>query len=64
MEKASGKNLKYEIVARRPGDVAECYANCSKANSVLGWKAEFGIDEMCKSSWIWQKQNPTGFSEK
>ena len=60
-EKACGKKLPYVIDPRRPGDVAECYANPQKALEEMGWKAEFGIEEMCASSWKWQSMNPNGY---
>ncbi len=60
-EKASGRPVPYEIVARRPGDVAECYADPSLAYELLGWKAERGLDEMCQDAWRWQSQNPDGY---
>lgn len=60
-EKASGIKIKYKITARRPGDIAECYCDPSKANKELGWKAENGIEEMCKDSWNWQSKNPNGY---
>ena len=60
-EKASGKKIPYKILARRPGDIAECYADSSKAQRELGWKAEKGIEDMCKDSWRWQSQNPNGY---
>lgn len=50
-EKATGVKVKYEITARRPGDIAECYADPSKAADVLGWKAEKNLEDMCKDSW-------------
>lgn len=59
--KACGKELPYVIKPRREGDIAECYADCSKAFKELGWKAELGIDEMCSSLWKWQKMNPKGY---
>lgn len=62
-EKASGRNIPYKIVGRRPGDIAECYANPEKAKEELGWSASRGIDEMCRDSWRWQEQNPKGFEE-
>lgn len=61
-EKAAGKEIAYEIVDRRPGDVASCYADCSKANKELGWKAEKTFEEACADAWHWQSQNPTGYS--
>ncbi|OJA55644.1 UDP-glucose 4-epimerase GalE [Burkholderia ubonensis] len=60
-EKASGRPLPYELVARRPGDVAECYANPQAAADVIGWRAKFGLDEMCVDHWRWQENNPNGF---
>ncbi|MEG0297753.1 MAG: UDP-glucose 4-epimerase GalE [Clostridium sp.] len=59
--KASGKEIKYEIVGRRAGDVATCYADPSKANVDLGWVAEKGLEEMCEDSWRWQQNNPDGY---
>lgn len=59
--KACGKELPYTIEARRPGDVAACWADPSKAERELGWQAQFGIDEMCRDSWNWQSQNPDGY---
>lgn len=60
-EKASGKKVPYKIVARRPGDIATCYSDPSKAKEVLGWEAKRGLAEMCEDSWRWQSQNPNGF---
>jgi len=60
-EKASGREVPYEIVARRPGDVAACYANPALAEKLLGWKAERGLREMCEDTWRWQSQNPKGY---
>ena len=60
-EEASGVKIPYEIQARRPGDIAENYADASKAEREMGWKAQFGIREMCRDSWNWQKNNPNGF---
>ena len=62
-EKASGIKIKYKIAPRRAGDIAECYCDPSKANKELGWKAENGIEEMCKDSWNWQSKNPNGYAE-
>ncbi len=59
--KACGKELPYKIEARRPGDIAECYADPSKALNELGWKATRGIAEMCEDSWRWQSNNPNGY---
>ncbi|WP_334044628.1 UDP-glucose 4-epimerase GalE [Burkholderia ambifaria] len=60
-EKASGRAVPYELVARRPGDVAECYANPQAAADLIGWRATLGIDEMCADHWKWQEANPRGF---
>ena len=62
-EKACGKEIKYQIKDRRPGDIATCYADPSKAKAELGWEAEYGIEEMCADSWRWQSQNPNGYNE-
>ena len=61
-EKASGKEVPYKIEARRPGDIAECYANPEKAKNELDWVATRGIDEMCEDSWRWQSTHPNGFN--
>lgn len=61
-EKASGKKVPYKICPRRPGDIAECWADPSLAATELGWKAERGIDEMCADTWRWQSSNPNGYS--
>lgn len=62
-KKASGIDIKYEIVARRAGDLAVCYSDPSKAYKELGWKAERDIEEMCEDNWRWQKQNPNGYPD-
>ncbi|XP_043916005.1 UDP-glucose 4-epimerase [Protopterus annectens] len=64
MEKASDREIKYKITARREGDIAACYADPHLAEKELGWKAEFGLDKMCEDLWRWQCQNPTGFSKE
>uniref|UniRef100_A0A8D0G652 UDP-glucose 4-epimerase n=1 Tax=Sphenodon punctatus TaxID=8508 RepID=A0A8D0G652_SPHPU len=63
MEKASSKEIKYKITARREGDVASCYANPALAEQELAWKAAFSLDKMCEDLWRWQSQNTTGFSK-
>ncbi len=60
-ERACGKTLPYTIGPRRPGDIAACYADPAKAREELGWEAQYGIDEMCASSWKWQSSNPNGY---
>lgn len=60
-EEASGRPVPYEIVERRPGDVAACYADPSHAFEILGWKAERGLRQMCEDAWRWQSQNPNGY---
>ncbi len=59
-EKASGQKINYKITARRPGDIAKCYANPQKAKELLGWSAKLGIDDMCADSWNFIKNNPNG----
>src|SRR6266702_2830701 len=61
-EKASGKPVPYEIVARRPGDVASCFADPAAAEKIIGWRAQFGIERMCADHWRWQSNNPRGFA--
>lgn len=63
-EEASGRKVPYKIVGRREGDIAKCFADATKAYKVLGWKAEYGIKEMCEDSWRWQKNNPNGYEER
>lgn len=60
-EKACGKKIPYVIAPRRPGDIATCYSDPSKAWKELGWKAEYGIDKMCEDAWRWQTMNPNGY---
>ena len=59
--KATGVNIPYEIVDRRPGDLAECWADPTKAETILGWHAEKTVEDMCADSWRWQSQNPNGY---
>jgi UDP-glucose 4-epimerase len=61
-EKAASKKIPCEIVGRRPGDIASCYANCSKANKELGWRAEKTFEDACADTWRWQVQNPSGYA--
>lgn len=60
-ERASGKSIPTEIVARRPGDVAACYADASLAARELGWQSRLDLDAMCRDAWRWQSQNPDGY---
>ena len=60
-EAATGVKIPYVIKPRRPGDIATCYSDATKAEKELGWKAENGIREMCADSWRWQSQNPSGY---
>jgi UDP-glucose 4-epimerase len=59
--KASGHPVPYRITARRAGDIAQCYADPTRALNELGWKARFGIEAMCADSWRWQVANPNGY---
>lgn len=60
-EKASGRKIPYEVVARRPGDIAACYADPALAKTVLGWQAKHDIVQMCEDTWRWQQKNPNGY---
>ena len=62
-EKASGKTVAYKIVDRRPGDIAACYADPAKAEAELGFKAQFGLEDMCQDAWNWQSKNPQGYKD-
>ena len=62
-EKATGKAVPYVIAPRRPGDIDECYADPTKAYELLGWKAQYGIEDMCRDANNWQTQNPDGYGE-
>lgn len=59
--KASGREIPYKIVGRRSGDIDICYADCSKAERELGFKAEYSIGKMCEDAWNWQRKNPDGY---
>ncbi len=63
-EKASGVTIPYSIKPRRPGDIATCYADPTKAKEELGWVAEKNLFDMCEDSWRWQKNNPNGYGEQ
>lgn len=60
-ERASGRQVPYAFVPRRPGDVAQCYADPSLAHALLGWRAQFDIERMCEDAWRWQSANPHGY---
>lgn len=55
--------IPYRIVERRPGDIAECYADVAKARHVLGWQADLDLSDMCRDTWNWQKNNPNGVED-
>ena len=60
-EEASGIKIPYEVVSRRAGDVSICYADPSYALEILGWSAEYKLNQMCEDSWRWQSMNPNGY---
>ena len=60
-EKASGRDVPYQIAPRRPGDIAACYADPSLAETELGWRAELTIEDACRDAWNWQSNNPNGY---
>lgn len=60
-EKATGKEVPYQIKPRRAGDIAACYADAKKAKEEIGWEAQRGIEEMCEDTWRWQTKNPNGY---
>lgn len=60
-ESACGKSIPYQITSRRPGDIAESFANPARANDELGWQAQYDVEKMCSDSWRWQSQNPNGY---
>lgn len=62
-EKANGLKINYKIAPRRPGDVTICYADPTKAKEELGWEAKLTIEDMCRDSWRWQKNNPNGYDD-
>ena len=62
-QKVNGIPVPYEITARRPGDIAVCYASPDKSRDVLGWQAEKTLEDMCRDTWNWQKHNPQGYGE-
>lgn len=62
-EEATGVKIPYTIKPRRPGDIATCYSDATKAKEELGWNAQYGIKDMCADSWNWQSNNPNGYDE-
>ena len=62
-EKATGRKVPYQVVGRRPGDIAECYADPTLAAEKLGWRAEYGIERMCRDAYRWQSMNPDGYGD-
>ncbi|MFO7295574.1 MAG: GDP-mannose 4,6-dehydratase, partial [Clostridia bacterium] len=63
-ERVNGVKIPYVITHRRPGDVDKCFADPTKAHKELGWKAEKNLEDMCRDSWNWQRNNPNGYEEK
>jgi len=61
-EAASGRKIPYRVLPRRPGDVAACYADPSRAQGLLGWRARHSLHDMCAHAWAWQRENPSGYS--
>ena len=62
-EKANGIKIPYSIKPRRAGDIATCYCDPALAKTEMGWEAQYGIEEMCRDSWNWQKNNPNGYED-
>jgi UDP-glucose 4-epimerase len=61
MERACGHEIPYQVAPRRAGDVAACYAEPTLAQELLGWSAQFGLEQMCADAWRWQQHNPNGY---
>jgi UDP-glucose 4-epimerase len=61
-EKASNRPVPYRMTGRRPGDVASCYADPALAYELMGWRAERGLETMCRDAWRWQSMNPGGYA--
>jgi UDP-glucose 4-epimerase len=64
VEQVSGKKIPYHFGQRRPGDIATCYADVSRAEKMLGWKATRNLKTMCEDGWRWQQQNPDGYGPR
>ena len=62
-EEANNLKINYKIMEKRSGDIDECYADCSKANNELNWKAQYTVLDACRDSWNWQSKNPNGYGE-
>ena len=62
-ERVTGQKIPYQIVPRRPGDLATVYASPDKSAELLGWKAQYTLDDMCRDTWAWQSKNPMGYAE-
>ena len=62
-KRASNRDIPYEVAPRRDGDIAEIYANATRAHDLLGWRAKKSLDEMCADHWRWQSQNPNGYKD-
>ena len=62
-ERVNGVSVPHKIAPRRPGDLATCYADPAKSRDLLGWVAEKNLDDMCRDTWNWQKNNPNGYNE-
>lgn len=63
-ESATSQSVPYRVVTRRSGDIATCYADASKAERQLGWKAQLSLEDMCRDAWIWQSKNPVGYRQQ
>ena len=61
-EKASGRDVPYQVTPRRAGDIAACYADPGLAEKELGWRAELTIEDACRDAWNWQSNNPNGYN--
>ena len=62
-ERVNGVKVPYVVSPRRPGDIATCYSDPSKARKLLGWEAQYGVEEMCRDAWNWQSHNPNGYKK-
>ncbi|BEV73714.1 UDP-glucose 4-epimerase GalE [Paludibacterium sp. THUN1379] len=61
-ERASGRSIPFRVAERRPGDIACCFADPTRAQQLMGWRAEYDLDDMCRDAWRWQQQNPQGYN--